>query len=486
MRMRKKRNLDERLEKCAEITKSSPEIYKNVWKKTFYDSADSLCVEIGCGKGRFITDMAKANPNRLYIAIEREKSAVVTAMEKTISDGINNLFFIVGDAENICEIFGYGEVDELYINFCDPWTGNKHAKRRLTHHNFLALYRHILRAGGSLFFKTDNRDLFHFSVAEMREFGLELIGVTEDLHNTDIPNIMTEYEEKFSSQGVPINRLEAKFPDTPAAPILSKDERRVLHTTQGTATRGQYRSIILYGSKDQCFEASENMNEDCIVDASSMCSTDVFCTSQKIDIPVVVATGYSYDVHVGDDIRELSRDQIARKMINDLMIGIENTNIKAGYIKVAATRSGMTDCEEKILKAACRAAKATGSVIMSHTETEDNMKKQLEIVEAFKLSPSRLIWMNSSNKRNAECDMELAEKGCYIGFDITNNESADRSSIAAVKVLIDEGYIDKVLIRFTCDICKSSTFIQKMKDDGVTDNNIEKIFSDNPFNAFAR
>jgi len=529
MRMRKKRNLDERLEKCAEITKSSPEIYKNKWREEFFQDAAALCVEIGCGKGRFVTDMAKANPNNLYIAIEREKSAVVTAMEKAISDGIENLFFIVGDAENICEIFGYGEVDQLYVNFCDPWTGNKHAKRRLTHHNFLTLYRHILKPGGSLYFKTDNKDLFHFSIAEMREFGLELIGLTEDLHKTDIPNIMTEYEEKFSSQGVPINRVEAKFPTTPADPLPSKDEKRVLYTTLGKIKRSElnfilpHEHVFLELDKEN-FGAYKNAEPekvyekiapyikevmdagvDCIVEATPDGvgrRTDILeYVSKKINLPLIVATGYYYDSYLDDEIRELSRDQIARKMINEIMIGIEGTETKAGFIKVAVSHECITECEEKIFKAACRAAKATGAAIVSHTEKGENILKELEMVETFKLSPARLVWAHASNERNLEYHKALAEKGCYIAFDRIKNDNVSEFSIEAIKMLIEEGFVKQILISSDSgwydpkyengENIKGYTyipnvFIPRMKEAGISEENIKTIVSENPFNAFAR
>ena len=218
MRMRKKRNLEPRLERCESVTIMNPVEMKGKWLSLKPD-AKAIYVEIGCGKGRFSKAMALANPDVLYIAIEKEKSAVVLAMEKAVREEIKNLFFIAGDASDLCSYFEMGEVPSIFVNFCDPWTGNKHAKRRLTHENFLKLYRQIAVPGGKFYFKTDNDALFRFSVWSLKEFGMEDMLVTADLHATDIPNIMTEYEERFSSQGIKIKRIEASFPLTPPEPL---------------------------------------------------------------------------------------------------------------------------------------------------------------------------------------------------------------------------------------------------------------------------
>jgi len=246
MRMRKKRNLEPRLERCESVTIMNPAEMKGQWLSLKPD-AKAIYVEIGCGKGRFSKAMALANPDVLYIAIEKEKSAVVLAMEKAVREEIKNLYFIAGDASDLCNYFAMGEVHSIFVNFCDPWTGNKHAKRRLTHENFLKLYRQIAVPGGKFYFKTDNDALFRFSVWSLKEFGMEDMIVTADLHATDIPNIMTEYEERFSSQGIKIKRIEASFPLTPPEPLkLSCEEESD-------------------DAEDTC-DAEENREEDEVID----------------------------------------------------------------------------------------------------------------------------------------------------------------------------------------------------------------------------
>ena len=120
--------------------------------------------------------------------------------------GLTNVFFIDGDAARLRDYFAPDEVDQMYINFCDPWPSNRHAKRRLTHENFLVLYRGILKTGGKLCFKTDNRDLFEFSLFQFPKAGYDLSEVTRDLHSQGICGVMTDYEAKFHDHGVPINR----------------------------------------------------------------------------------------------------------------------------------------------------------------------------------------------------------------------------------------------------------------------------------------
>lgn len=211
MRMRRKKNLIPRLERCAQVTIDDPAALRGNWRSLF-PSATSLHLELGCGKGQFIRELARLNPDILYIAMEKDPSCIVMAMEKAQAENIPNVFFILGDAALLPDFFAPGEVDLIYINFCDPWTRkNKYAKRRLTHRNFIARYKQIIAVGGHLCMKTDNVPLFEFSVEEVPACGLELISVTRDLHATDIPNIKTEYEIRFSEQGIKINRLEAIF-----------------------------------------------------------------------------------------------------------------------------------------------------------------------------------------------------------------------------------------------------------------------------------
>ena len=159
MRMRKKPNLIPRMERCARFLIREPSSYRGHWRQLKPD-AKEIRLEIGCGKGRFSAETAQRNPDVLYIALERVPDAMVIAMERSMEKGLDNIFFIDGDAAKLRDYFAPGEVDLLYINFCDPWPGLKHARRRLTHEQFLVLYRGILREGGQIHFKSDNRDLF--------------------------------------------------------------------------------------------------------------------------------------------------------------------------------------------------------------------------------------------------------------------------------------------------------------------------------------
>jgi tRNA (guanine-N7-)-methyltransferase len=164
-------------------------------------------IEIGMGKGKFIHAMAKAHPEINYIGIEKYSSVLLRAIQKMEQEELPNLKFIRMDAEDITKVFGEGEVDRIYLNFSDPWPKDRHAKRRLPSGAFLERYDKILRADGRIEFKTDNRDLFDFAVEEIEPSGWQAEVITYDLHADEAlvaGNIMTEYEEKFSSMGNPI------------------------------------------------------------------------------------------------------------------------------------------------------------------------------------------------------------------------------------------------------------------------------------------
>ena len=205
MRMRKKPNLIPRMERCAQYLIQNPKDLRGNWRQLKPDAVE-LRLELGCGKGRFTAETAQQHPHALYIAIERVPDAMIIAMERCQALNLTNVFFIDGDAAFLRDYFAPGEVDFLYINFCDPWPSNHHARRRLTHQNFLVLYRGILRDGGQIHFKTDNRDLFEYSLFQFPKAGYELSEVTRDLHKNGIQGIMTDYEEKFHNLGTPINR----------------------------------------------------------------------------------------------------------------------------------------------------------------------------------------------------------------------------------------------------------------------------------------
>ncbi len=205
MRMRKKPNLIPRMERCAAIQIKDPEGQKGRWRELM-PGCTALRLELGCGKGRFTAETAAANPDVLFIAVERVPDAMIIAMERVSAMGLTNVFFVDADAARLTDYFAPGEVDQIYINFCDPWPSNRHAKRRLTFVGFLMIYRQVLRAGGQIHFKTDNSPLFEWSLTQFPEAGFGLSEVTRDLHRDGIQGIMTDYEEKFHNQGVLINR----------------------------------------------------------------------------------------------------------------------------------------------------------------------------------------------------------------------------------------------------------------------------------------
>lgn len=206
MRMRKKKNLIPRMERCAACHVQDGFSMRGRWRERLMPGARELRVELGCGKGRFTVETARQNPEVLFIAIEKVPDALVVAMERAMDLGLKNVFFVVGDAALLPDYFAPDEVDRVYINFCDPWPSNRHAKRRLTHRDFLNIYRQVLRTGGEIHFKTDNRPLFEFSLLEFPRAGYALSEVTRNLHENGPRGVMTDYEAKFFAQGLPIHR----------------------------------------------------------------------------------------------------------------------------------------------------------------------------------------------------------------------------------------------------------------------------------------
>ena len=205
MRMRKKPNLIPRMERCADVLIRDPEERRGRWRELMPEARE-LRLELGCGKGRFTCETAAAEPDVLFVAVERVPDAMVIAMERAKAAGLNNVFFIDADVARLTEFFAPGEVERIYLNFCDPWPTNRHAKRRLTHENFLRLYRQVLSDGGQIHFKTDNSGLFEWSLFQFPRAGYALGEVTRDLHENGICGVMTDYEEKFHNLGTPINR----------------------------------------------------------------------------------------------------------------------------------------------------------------------------------------------------------------------------------------------------------------------------------------
>ena len=172
-----------------------------------FENNNPIHVEIGMGKGQFIHTLAKLNPQINYVGVEKYSTVLLRAVQKMEQEELPNLVFLRMDAEDVDKVFGEGEVDKIYLNFSDPWPKDRHAKRRLPSAAFLARYDKILKKDGRLEFKTDTRDLFDFAVEEVEPAGWKIDAITYDLHNDEIMvqgNIMTEYEERFSSKGNPI------------------------------------------------------------------------------------------------------------------------------------------------------------------------------------------------------------------------------------------------------------------------------------------
>ena len=191
-----------------------PEAQKGCWQQVFGNSKPNH-IEIGMGKGRYLLTMASLHPDVNFVGIERYTSVLLRAVEKFDTEEfkmLKNIRFVCMDARDVAEVFAHGEVERIYLNFSDPWPKARHEKRRLTSHEFLERYEQILVPGGTLEFKTDNTELFIFSRDQVRSSSWTLEHYTYDLHHHEIMNegnVMTEYEEKFSARGNPINKLIA-------------------------------------------------------------------------------------------------------------------------------------------------------------------------------------------------------------------------------------------------------------------------------------
>ena len=189
-----------------------PERFKGNWQEVFGNN-NPIHIEVGTGKGQFVLGMAKQNPHINYIGIELYDSVIVCALEKIVeAEKPSNLRLLKVNGADLQKYFSKGDVNRIYLNFSDPWPKARHAKRRLTHEGFLAIYESILVDNGEIHFKTDNRGLFEYSLVSMNHYGMKLNYVSLDLHaNEPEDNVKTEYEEKFSAKGQPIYRLEYQF-----------------------------------------------------------------------------------------------------------------------------------------------------------------------------------------------------------------------------------------------------------------------------------
>lgn len=211
MRLRNKPGALEKIQSYPQYVVQDPKQWKGKWHERFQNH-NPIHIEIGTGKGQFIAGMAKANPHINYIGIEIQTSVVVVALDKLIANDLPNLQLLHIDGGDVTEFFEDNEVDRIYLNFSDPWPKKKHEKRRLTYRTFLQSDERILVPNGQIHFKTDNQGLFEYSLASFSQYGMRLEQVWLDLHTSDFQgNIMTEYEEKFSSRGQRIYRVEASF-----------------------------------------------------------------------------------------------------------------------------------------------------------------------------------------------------------------------------------------------------------------------------------
>jgi len=212
MRLRRKTGVKERLEEMKDFVLNSPGGIKGRWREVFAND-NPLQVELGAGKGSFITIMAKLNPGTNFVGLERVPDIIIDAAVKRKIMNLPNLFLLLADVEHLDSFFAEGEVDRIYLNFSDPWPKKRHEKRRLTHRLYLEKYKTILKKGGEIHLKTDNADFFEFSLLSLAEVGFSLQRITWDLHKSSCEeNVMTEYEKKFAEMGKPICRCEAVSP----------------------------------------------------------------------------------------------------------------------------------------------------------------------------------------------------------------------------------------------------------------------------------
>jgi tRNA (guanine-N7-)-methyltransferase len=211
MRLRNKPWAKEMIENHPQYIVANPENYKGKWHEVFRNE-QPLHIEVGTGKGRFVTEMAKAHPDINYIGIELYDSVIVAALDRLIEADLPNLRLLNVDASDLSNYFAKNDVDRVYLNFSDPWPKTRHEKRRLTYKDFLKLYENILDDKGEIHFKTDNQGLFEYSLKSFSEYGLLLTFLSLDLHKSNYEgNIMTEYEQKFSEAGNRIYRCEVKY-----------------------------------------------------------------------------------------------------------------------------------------------------------------------------------------------------------------------------------------------------------------------------------
>jgi tRNA (guanine-N7-)-methyltransferase len=213
MRLRRKPGAPAKIAEYSQYIANTPEEWIGKWHKRFQND-HPIHIEVGTGKGRFITEMAKSHPEINYIGIELQESVIVVALDKLIEEELPNLQLLHVNGGSLTQYFAKGEVNQVYLNFSDPWPKSRHEKRRLTSPSFLKNYEEVLIPEGEIHFKTDNQGLFEYSLSSFSKYGMILEQVWLNLHESDFEgNIMTEYEEKFSNRGQRIYRTVVKFPE---------------------------------------------------------------------------------------------------------------------------------------------------------------------------------------------------------------------------------------------------------------------------------
>lgn len=211
MRVRNRKGATELLEANPYYVVLNPAEAKGRWQELFGND-HPIHIEVGSGKGAFITGMAKLHPDINYIGIDIQKSVLSYALDKVLAADVPNIKLLWVDGSDLTDYFADGEVDQLYLNFSDPWPKKRHEKRRLTYQSFLATFKQILPENGQIHFKTDNRGLFEYSLVSFSQYGMKLKAVWLDLHASDWEdNVLTEYEQKFANKGQVIYRVEAEF-----------------------------------------------------------------------------------------------------------------------------------------------------------------------------------------------------------------------------------------------------------------------------------
>lgn len=194
---------------CHDYMVQDAKEWKGSWKSLFGNDQE-LYMELGCGKGQFVIKQATRHPERNFIAVEGHDTVLLRALEKAVETGLSNLKFIRGYIQEVTDYFAEDELNGIYLNFSDPWPKERHVKRRLTHDRFLAGYANVVKESGIVEFKTDNDELFEFSIAEIKAGGFEILEYSRDLHNSafSAKEVTTEYEDKFRHQNKGINYVK--------------------------------------------------------------------------------------------------------------------------------------------------------------------------------------------------------------------------------------------------------------------------------------